>query len=192
MLTAPAITELDVESSTFAIFAEWLGKYFKGQTASIGGNANVPMPKAVIAFGQTPATQPLNPVATPSSQNGGVAPQASITMVWGTPLSTERKWEIPPGGPAGTAQLMVYKKVRWNFWVRCEQQAAAGNNARKLCRQAAEMLSALLMNPATTHELGQKGIHHLRPSEPDPVSDTGFILMLVGCRAQLRYPVLKQ
>ncbi|MDE2102857.1 MAG: hypothetical protein KGL39_36775 [Patescibacteria group bacterium] len=181
MLNAAAITELDVESATYAIFSEWLPKYFTGQPVVIGGN-RATLPKAVIAFGQSPANQPVNPVGT------GTPPQAGITMVWGTPLSTSRKWETVNG----LAQLMIYKKARWNFWVRVEMQSAQSANARKLCRQAAEGLSALMMNPATTYELGQKGIHHVRPSEPEPVSDTGYILMLVGCRAQLRYPVLVQ
>jgi hypothetical protein len=108
--------------------------------------------------------------------------------VWGAPGDTRRRWETAAGGnPA--AQLMIYKQVRWNFWVRCEMQASNAANARKLCRQTAEKLHALLANPATAHELGQKGIHHVRPAEPEPVAETGFILMLVACRATLRYGV---
>ena len=187
MLSAPAITELDVESSTYAIFAEWLAKYFDGQPHAVGGNAAVPFPKAVIQFGQSPMSQPLNPATAPGKQD--ITPQASIVMVWGSPVSTVKRWENSPLGPTGTVQ-MVYKKVRWNFWVRCEMQGTDSANARKLCRQTGERLNALLSNPATTQELGQKGIHHARPSEPEPVADTGFILMLVTCRAQLRYPVL--
>ena len=184
MLSAPAITELDVESSVYALFAEWLAKYFDGQPHAVGGNAAVPFPKAVIQFGQSPMSQPLNPATAPGKPD--ITPQASIVMVWGSPVSTVKRWETV----GGKAQQMVYKKVRWNFWVRCEMQGTDSANARKLCRQTGERLNALLSNPATTQELGQKGIHHARPSEPEPVADTGFILMLVTCRAQLRYPVL--
>ena len=187
MLSAPAITELDVESSTYALFAEWLAKYFDGQPHAVGGNAAVPFPKAVIQFGQSPMAQPLNPSAVPQAQSP--APQASIVMVWGSPVSTVKRWENSPLGPTGTVQ-MVYKKVRWNFWVRAELQASDSGNARKLCRQTGERLNALLTNPATAYELAEKGIHHARPAEPEPVADTGFILMLVTCRATLRYPVL--
>ena len=183
MLNANAITELDVESATYALFAEWLAKYFDGSPHAVGGNAAVPFPKAVIQFGQSPMAQPLNP-ALPAASSP--PPHASILMVWGSPVSTVRRWETV----GGAAQTMIYKKVRWNFWVRCEMQGTDSANARKLCRQTGERLNALLSNPATTQELGQKGIHHARPSEPEPVADTGFILMLVTCRAQLRYPVL--
>jgi len=183
MLTANAITELDVESATYAIFAEWLAKYFDGKTHDVGGNAAVQFPKAVISFGQSPATQPLNPA-------GAATPHASILMVWGAPVNTRKFWQAANGPNLGLAQQMADRKVRWNFWVRCEQTASAGNNARKLSRQTAEKLSALLSNPATTQELGQKGIHHCRPGEPEPVADAGYILMLVACRATLRYAVL--
>ena len=123
MLTANAITELDVESATYAIFAEWLAKYFDGKTHDVGGNAAVQFPKAVISFGQSPATQPLNPA-------GAATPQASILMVWGAPVNTRKYWQTV----SGQSQQMADRKVRWNFWVRCEQTASAGNNARKLCR----------------------------------------------------------
>jgi hypothetical protein len=184
MLSSPAITELDVESSVYAVFAEWLADYFDGQPHDVGGNAAVPFPRALIQFGQAPMKQPLNPAAQ-GSKPKAQSPQAGIAMVWGAPVSTSRKWETV----GGAAQLMIYKKVRWNFWVRAEMQASDTGSARKLCRQAAELLNALLMNPATTRDLGQCGIHHLRPGEPEPIADTGYILMLVGCRAQLRYPV---
>jgi hypothetical protein len=179
MLQANPITELDVESAGYAIFAEWLAKYFDGRPHDVGGHSQVPFPKAAIAFGQSPASQPQNPAGKADSQS-------SITMVWGTPVSTTRHWETL----GGATVLMVYKKVRWNFWVRAEMQASDTGNARKLCRQTAEKLSALLLNPATTRELAQKGIFHTRPAEPEPVSETGYILMLVSVRAQLRYPVL--
>jgi hypothetical protein len=185
MLTANAITELDVESATYAVFAEWLAKYFDGATHDVGGNAAVTFPKAVILFGQSPMTQPLNPLAGGPPVPPSV-PQSSITMVWGAPVSTVKRWETV----GGASQQMAYKKVRWNFWVRCEAPRGAATNARKLCRQTAEMLSAILANPATTQELGQKGLHHCRPGEPEPVSEAPYILMLVSCRATLRYAVL--
>ena len=178
MLTANAITELDVEGAVHTIFAEWLAKYFDGQPHIVGGKKPVSFPTALLQFEQCSITQPQNP--------GTPAPQASIIMVWGTPISTDKRRETVGGKP----QQMIYKNVRWNFWVRAQMQSADSANARKVAHLASKRLNAILKNPATNCELGQKGIHHPCPREPELVAESAYTLMLVTCQAQLRYSVL--
>lgn len=189
MLEAPAIRELSLESDTWTALAEWLAKYFDGGLHDVGGNAQVKFPKAVLRFGQSILPQPLNPARlVEGRESSDEQAKAAITAVWGSPIGTAKHWQTVDG----QTQQVAERKVRWNFWVRCEMQDAQEANARKVCRQTAERLSGLLGNAAATRELGQCGIHRVRPGEPEPVAETGFILMLVTCRATLRYAVLSQ
>ena len=178
MLNAPAITELNVENAVYTIFAEWLGKYFDGQQHAVGGKALLPFPKALLQFGQSQIPPPLK-YDTP-------APLASIIMVWSSPISTDKRWETIDG----KSQQMIYQKARWNYWVRVEKQGTDTMSARKVAHQTGKLLTTLLRNPATTGELAHKGIHKPCPGEPEPVAESGYVLMLVSCRALLSYPVL--
>ena len=182
MLTANALREFSYTSDTYTVFAEWLAQYFDGVPHAVGGQTAVPFTTAVLRFGQSVLPQPLNPVAT--TANPAAARQASISMVWGAPIRpVDLRWETVDG----VTQQMAYRLLYWNFWVRCEDATA-----RRLCRQTAEQLSALLGNAAATRALGQKGIMRLRPTAPEPVAEGAFILMLVSCRGTLRHAVLSQ
>jgi hypothetical protein len=190
-MIAPHISEMELESSAFAAWAAFLNGYFDGNTHDVGANQAVPFPKANILFGQSPVLQPMNPAVRPLPAGGQTTPPtpiSSINMVWSYPLTTCRYWERVNG----VTQQRAYKKSRFNFWVRCEMQQDTAANARKVCRQTAERLSGLLGNAAATFALAECGIHHCRPGEPEMVAETAYILMLVTCRATLRYAVNSQ
>lgn len=180
------ITEINLEQSTYALFAEWLKSYFDGSAHAVGGTPAVSFPKAALGFGQSVLTQPMNPV--PAAANTPAAPTlVGITMVFAadTGMQVQRRWELV----GGNRQQVFYKPVRWSFWVRCE---TADDKGRAACLQAAQLLEAILANAACTRALAQNGVHRVRPGSSQPVADTTYILRLVPCRGTLRYVVLSQ
>jgi hypothetical protein len=173
-LTNPAITELTVEKATLNLIAEFLGQFFDGNTHVVGANTTTVFPKATLKFQQS--HQP---------QEGAVL---GITTVWNAPSDKVLRWEVV----SGARQQMAYAKTLLNFWVRCELMANAKGNAREQCRDAAQLLSALMGNSGATRTLHGKGIHRIRSGTPQAVADAGYSLRLVPVRVTLRWPVLSQ
>lgn len=168
-LASDAVNELALETGVFALFAEFLGDFFDGAPHAVGQNAAVPFPKAVIRFQQSALPQPLN--------------GAGISMTWNSPTLVTKKWDN--GG-----QEVATTLARWNFWIRSE--LADPGDAAALCMDTAQKLFALLANSGATQPLAQKGIHRLRPMTPSLVTDTGYVLRLMPCTAQLRWLVQSQ
>jgi hypothetical protein len=169
MLTAPHISELDLEPAALALMQEFLAKWFDGGTHAVGGNAAVPFPQCELRFQQSALDQPMS--------------LPCIALVWSDPASVERRWETVNGA----RQQMAYARVRWTFFVR-----ASGTNSRKVAGDAASRLAGLLANAAATRPLAQKGIHRLRPGLPQAVNNSNYALRVLQCVVALRYPILSQ
>jgi len=171
---SPNIRELTLEKDVLALVTEFLGDYFDGNPHNVGLNQNVTFPKATIVSQES---------ALP--ERGAVL---GITCVWGGSSSRQKRWDVVNG----VAQEIVYEKTAVNFWVRAEMAAGPTGNARTLCQNAAQLLSGLLQNSAETRQLSQKGIHRIRPGNPQAISDTNYVLRLMSCRFTLRYAVNSQ
>ena len=66
-LQASPISELTPETALRGLLAEWLGRYFDGGSHAVGTGPAAVFPLVALAFGQSPANQPMgsNPVALP-------------------------------------------------------------------------------------------------------------------------------
>lgn len=176
------LNELKLEQGVYELLAEWLPTYFDGGSHAVGGNAAVTFPNAALGFAQSNLPQPLMPVTATDTK----APLVGLTVVLGKALGApSRRWEIFPK-VGGSRQLMVYKKVRLNFWIR---SATADNADRLLCMNAGARLEGLLGNASATRPLAQNGMHRLRPASVEPVADTTFMLRLLPCEVTLKYAV---
>ncbi len=171
-LTKPAVNEMSLEGGTFALFAEFLARFFDGDAHDVGENPEVPFPKAVVKFQQN---------APPQALKG-----AAISMTWNAPGPVRKQWE----SLAGSRQEICTTTARWNFWIRAELADQGDTNALGI--DTAQKLFGLLNNSAATQVLAQKGVHRLRPSTPSLVTDTGYVLRLMPCTAVLRWPVKSQ
>jgi hypothetical protein len=181
-MTPTSIGELSLESDTLQVVAAWLAMYFDGGVHNVGGNAGVQFTQAVLSFGQSKMSQPLNPTGK------NATPVVSILMVFGTPGRKHVTWEET----GGLAQQMAYQAASWTFYVRCESQSTLTGNARSMAYLTADLLSGLIGNAAATRPLGGAGIIRVRSLAAEPIADTTYILLQVKCRATLRYPILSQ
>jgi hypothetical protein len=182
MLNAAAISALEIESSTLKLFNEFLQGFFDGASHAVGYHAPVAFPLAELRFQQSAHTAPLNGVG--------------IAMVWVTGALPKYHWEMV----TGQRQQMALMRAHWMFFVRAQLVETGSGNAKAVVQNAAERLFGLLSNSAAVKPLGQKGIHRLRPSAPQLISegngavagDPTFAMRLVACSGSLRYPVLSQ
>ena len=174
-MNSPAVNELQLEGSTYALLAEFLADLFDGGAHTVGTTAAVPFPTVAIRFGQSAVPQPLK--------------GASITVVLSAGHTT-KAWE----NVGGEQQQMAYTRVRLNFWVRAEAgpRPGATGNARDLCLKTCDLLHGVLNNAAAVRPLAQRGVKRLRPGAPQPVSETTHVLRLLPVTATLRYPVRSQ
>lgn len=184
-MTAPPVSELNVEGTSLALWHEWLAGFFDGASHAIGSNSAVVFPKAELRFQQSAGTQPI----------GAAGVDVVLTVVWlPSPNSRRLEWETV----SGARQQMAYVKSAWIFYVRAAVTAATpgntpGANAQKLCSDAAAHLAAILGNSKAARPLSQNGIQRLRPDDPRPVSeDAHYIVRTVRCRGTLRFAVLSQ
>ena len=192
-MNSPAINELGLEGSVYALFAEFLAALFDGGTHDAGGNRAVQFTAAVVRFGQSAVPQPLRGASITMVLSAGHA-----RLAWEN-VPTEYPEQLPYRNPGGyddaqtvTRQQMAYLQVRLNFWVRAEEQAREGENARELCLKTCDLLHGVLSNAAAVRCLAQKGVKRLRPGAPQPVSETNYSLRLLPVTATLRYPVRSQ
>lgn len=182
-LTAPAVSELDVEGTSLALWQEFLAGYFDGASHIVGSNPTAVFPKAALRFGQSAAPQPA----------GSAVVDVVISLVWLGNVGPRRlEWEKV----GNSTQQMAYSRTAWLFYVRASVNAATpgptAGNPQKLCTLAAGRLQALLGNSDAALPLAQKGVAHLRPDEPRPIEDKEYIVRTLRCRGWLRYPVLSQ
>lgn len=174
MMTKPHISELELETTTLALWHEFLAGYFNGQAHAVGANLPAPFPKCELRFQQSPLEQPM---AVPC-----------ISLIWAAPSTVRKCWETV----GGTRQHVVHAPVRFTFLIRAFAAANELGNARQQCTRAAERLAGLLANNAATRPLAQKGIRRLRPGLPQSVQDDKHILRRLDVGATLRYPILSQ
>ncbi len=172
-LNSPAVNALALEASVMKLLAEWLGKWFTGTAHVLGGHGSLRFPAATLRFQQSALPQPLT--------------GAGITAVWVAAANTTTRWEA--------GQQVAFDHASWFFLVRAA-------NDDLVCRTASDRLIALLRNPAGTKKLAEKGIHKLRPSPPQLISDgvaapsggndPNYVTRLIACQARLRYPIFSQ
>lgn len=173
-LTKPHISELELESSTLALWAEFLAGFFDGDLHDVGANAAVKFPKCTFSFQQAELPQPMN--------------LPDIALIWSAPSSVEKRWELVDD----VVQQMAYTRARFTFMVRAAAKSNADGNAKALCIEAAQKLLGLLGNAKATQPLAQLGIRRLRPNTPQSLENALHVMRRLEVGAQLRYPILSQ
>lgn len=189
-LTAPALSELTLQSGVKALLSEWLRSWFDGQEHAVGDNAPVVFPElgvTAINFDQGPAPQPMADAASESgiSVVDG-APGQEIRMTF-QPLGFRRDWDQKFLGPTGSDARLIQEEVAIIFLVACRLHSMAESNLQ--ADQTTQLLGAILRNPAATAPLAEKGVHRLRPSHPRTIAGENLALRMLYCRAELGYRV---
>ena len=174
-LTAAAITELTTESAPFQILNEWLRLWFDGGWHQVGRNVPVWFPKVNIAFGQSPAAQPMHNLekGTDAEIRCVVFPRSELVNDADTSLYSGK---------------LVTSMVLFNFWVSAKKP---GNGQSEwLAEKIGQLLKAILSNPDTKYPLAEKGILSLQPKPPEPLRSGDYAKRLVAVVGQLQYPIL--
>ncbi len=188
MLISSAISELAVESSSLALWREFLALYFDGAGHTVGANTATAFPAAELRSQQAAVSQPLGGLAISvvcAPRVGGFG-QPAVRWDWN---ATHKRIQI------------CTLPARWWFFLRVRKTNTGTGNADKLIMTAGELLYGLLRNAKAVQPLEQKGILHLRPTAPELVAkgdeapenpDNDYLMRLVCCDGQMRYPIFSQ
>jgi hypothetical protein len=193
-MNSAAISALDIEGSALALWNEFLASFFDGRTHDVGPLKAVQFPTATLRFQESPQPQPLSNVG--------------ISVVWVSPSRVERYWDtltpaeiaaLPAGTTPNERQQRAKAQCAFIFLVRATI-AGSNDNSQKQVQSAAGKLYGLLSNVGATIPLANKGIHHLRPSQPimawrgigAPEPDLSYRLRILSCAALLKWPVVSQ
>lgn len=174
-LTANAITELTTESAPFEILNEWLRLWFDGNAHAVGNNGPVMFPKANLAFGQSPAVQPLHDfkAGTDAEIRCVVFPRSELAEHADTALYR---------GKLATAFVL------FNFWVAAKKPGTG--QSELLAENLGQLLKAILTNPVSKYPLAEKGILNLQPKSVEWLRSADYAKRLVAVVGQLQYPIL--
>jgi hypothetical protein len=131
MLTSPAITELTTEHGPFAILSEWLRLWFDGNLHAVGNNAPVRFPKVNVAFGQSPAAQPLH------DMDQGVDAEIRCVLFPRSELTEDADTALYSG-------KLVTDFVLFNFWISAKHP---GEGQSEYAAEAiGQLLKAIMAN----------------------------------------------
>lgn len=173
------LTELTLETAPKALWREFLGGYFDGGPHDVGAHPGVFFPRATLAFGQGPVEQPL----TAEDRGGGALASAEIRVV----CLPRRETVTANSNVLDGLGLLATDYVTFQFQIRA--QRPRGPDAQLLADTVAQLLKALLTNPATRYALAAAGITHLEPLKPLAVTSGEWAVRLLSCPAQLQYPI---
>lgn len=175
MLTAAEITELTTESAPFAILNEWLRLWFDGHPHAVGNQAPVLFPKANIAFGQSPAVQPLYDF------QAGVDAEIRCVIFPRSELADDLD-TILFSGKLATANVLLH------FWIAAQHPGTG--QSEHAAQTIAQLLKAICTNPDAKYPLAQKGILSLQPKPVEWLRSTDYAKRLLAVVGQLQYPIL--
>ena len=137
------LTELTLETAPKALWREFLGGYFDGGPHDVGAHPGVFFPRATLAFGQGPVEQPL----TAEDRGGGALASAEIRVV----CLPRRETVTANSNVLDGLGLLATDYVTFQFQIRA--QRPRGPDAQLLADTVAQLLKALLTNPATRYAL---------------------------------------
>lgn len=189
-LVSPALTEINLQSGAKALLSEWLRSWFDGGAKSVGANPAVVFPElgiTAVNFDQGSAPQPMaqaDSVSGISVVDGAAGQEIRITL---QPLGTRRDWTQKTSGPAGADSRLMQEAVAIVALVACRLHTMAASNLE--ADKTAQLLHAIMANPAASAPLAEKGIHRLAPMQARTVSGENLALRMIYCRAELVYPV---
>lgn len=171
-LNAAAITELSTETAVFTILNEWLRLWFDGNAHSVGNNPPVVFPLVNIAFGQSPAQQPLHKTHD-AEIRCVVFPRSELSEDLDTVLFSGK---------------LATDFVLFNFWVSAK--APGTGQSEVLAKNIGELLKAILSNPDARYPLAEKGIVNMQAKSPEWLRSSDYAKRLIAVIAQLQYPIL--
>jgi hypothetical protein len=157
--------------------ALWLRAWFDGADHAVGRNSPVTFPKCDVKFDQGAMEQPLDSGSNPRKETGN---NTEIRVVLTSRAEMARDTSTGAGG-----RKLVASHVLINFWVRSQQPKP--EDANQLAGRVAQLLHAILLNPAARRDLSLNGINHLQPREPQTNTANTWAERLVACGAQLQY-----
>lgn len=179
-LSSATLTAVNVTTGAKTLLKEWLGDYFDGAAHSVGG-VSVTFPDLTtdplgIVFDQDIADQPETGSETTR--------QLRIIIV---PGKTRQDWtdEAPVSGQ--THRRWVFDEVNLQCWMTA--RAPTWPEGNMIVNQMADLLHAVLKNPAIAFPLAEKGVRHLRPRHAIPIQTERAPMRLLMCPAQLFYSV---
>jgi hypothetical protein len=174
-LTKPPLTELSIERGTQDLINEWLALWFDGQRHAVGANDPVLFPNVYRKFGQSKTAQPLK-------DDDASREAVEIRLV----ILPRQNVRHANDSVLASGKLAI-KYVLFNFWVKAK--APGPDQSEALAQRTADLLQAILDNPAARYLLAEKGIEHLHPNLPQPVPMADWAARLVSCAAQLIHPI---
>lgn len=179
-LSAPAITELTVETAPKIILKEFLSEWFDGQSHAIANQSGVEaiFPLADIAFDQGPVN--YRPLSSSGVQN---AEGLEIRVLVDPTGYTTAYIDSFGGGK------VVKDNVAIDFWIRARQHSAGSGDSNYLANRASNLLRAILSNPYSRYPLAQKGIIAIVPQHAKTYADDQYAMRLIRCRATILYKV---
>ena len=173
-LNAAAITELTSESAVRAIFAEWLGLYFDGNAHPVGNAGSPVFPKCAFNFGEGIQDQP-----------DGAAPPTGLPEIRLVIVPHSGK-SIPCTDKNGSGRR-ERQLVLLQFWVSGKLQGRG--KSQKQVMTVAELLKAILTNPATRSVLAERGVFNLKPTDPQALNGADQARFIVGCAGEIQYGI---
>ena len=172
-LQASPISELTPETALRGLLAEWLGRYFDGGSHAVGTGPAAVFPLVALAFGQSPANQPMgsNPVALPQLR----------TVVFETGTADVPVRDALTDGDRRRARVVL------NFWVMAKL-TGSGQSAL-MVETIAQLLAAVLGNSVARYDLAAGGVRNLNNVRYRPINNPDFACYLVSAGAELQYGV---
>lgn len=174
-LTSPAITELSAEIAPLNLLGEWLRGWFNGSLQQVGANAAVRFPAVNMAFGQSPAVQPMY------DPEDGL--DATIRVVLQPRQETTESLDTVLGsGRLATDRVLIY------FWVQAKHPGPG--QSQQSAQTIAGLLKAICSNPEARFPLAGGGIVLGDCEPPKVVSSQDYAQRLVACPAKFLYQIL--
>ncbi|HEY1171049.1 MAG TPA: hypothetical protein VGH19_06720 [Verrucomicrobiae bacterium] len=161
-LNANSISAEQVESSSKTILAEWLSRWFTGQSQVLSGK-EIQFPLAEVEFDQGPSQSP------PSSKT---LIRVRAVSLWDESMDSEQG-------------RVKHDHVRMIFVAK-----ASGEKARERSQKVGELLHWLLNNPSATVDLAEKGIFDIDPMKAEPLASTDHYQYMVQAKMCLQYEVV--
>lgn len=172
-LSAAAITEERVLQAAKTLLKEWLTSWFDGASHALG-TVTPTFPaltgEGQVQFDHSAETQPLDGLSVRI-----VVHRGRERTHWFTATESATAW-------------LVQADVLVDFYVRCKD-AKGMPKSNERANTAADLLKAVLSNPASRLALAEKGVGQPRAQLPQTLVSEHYAVRLVVSAAQLQYQV---
>lgn len=174
-LTSPAITELTTEDGPLNLLGEWLRGWFNGSLQQVGANGFTTFPAVNLAFGQSPAVQPMY------QPTNGL--DATIRVVLQPRQATSEALDTVLGsGRLETDRVLIL------FYVTAKHPGPG--QSQQSAQTISNLLKAICTNPVSRYPLALGGIELGECQPPKTIASGDYAQRLVACNAKFLYMIL--